>query len=57
MEEAYDAFFKATWSSEQQEMAFYYLAAIDARRGRLGQAMEHIERSLVKNAHNIKAAG
>ena len=57
MEEAYDAFFKATWSSEQQEMAFYYLAAIDARRGRLGQAMEHIERSLVKNAHNIKARG
>lgn len=56
-EEAYDAFFKATWSSEQQEMAFYYLAAIDARRGRLDQAMEHIERSLVKNAHNIKARG
>ena len=42
---------------KQQEMAFYYLAAIDARRGRLDQAMEHIERSLVKNAHNIKARG
>ncbi|MBQ7371699.1 MAG: DUF5107 domain-containing protein [Blautia sp.] len=35
-DEAYDAFFKAAWSSEQQEMAFYYLAAIAARRGRRG---------------------
>ena len=30
-EEAYDAFYKATWSNEQQEMSFYYLAAIDAK--------------------------
>ena len=34
-EEAYDAFYKATWSNEQQEMSFYYLAAIDAK-GRAG---------------------
>ena len=29
--EAYDAFYKATWSSEQQEMSYYYLAALKAR--------------------------
>ncbi|MDO4292573.1 MAG: DUF5107 domain-containing protein [Eubacteriales bacterium] len=55
--EAYDAFYKATWSNEQQEMSYYYLAAIDARAGRLAQAAEHIGRALVKNAHNIKARG
>ena len=56
-EEAYDAFYKASWSSEQQEKSFYYLAAIDARRGCLEQARGHIERALVKNAHNVKARG
>ena len=74
-EEAYDAFYKATWSNEQQEMSFYYLAAIDAKASgaeirtagnaagtgtaqmRLARALSHIERSLVKNAHNIKARG
>lgn len=55
--EAYDAFYKATWTSEQQETSFYWLAAIDARGGRFDRALEHIERSLVKNAHNVKARG
>ena len=56
-DESYDAFYKASWSSEQQEKSFYYLAAVDARRGRLARAYEHIERALVKNAHNVKARG
>lgn len=56
-EEAYDAFFKATWSSEQQEMSYYWLAAIDAKAGRFENAYAHIEKALVKNAHNIKARG
>ncbi len=57
LDEAYDAFYKATWSNEQQEMSFYYLAAIDARAGKFARAYGHIERALVKNAHNIKARG
>ena len=56
-EEAYDAFFKATWSNEQQEMSFYFLAAIAARKGALPMALELIEKGLVKNSHNIKARG
>lgn len=56
-QEAYDAFFKASWSSEQQEMSFYYLAALDARAGRYQKAYGHVEKALVKNAHNIKARG
>ncbi len=54
---AYDDFFKATWSNEQQEMSFYYLAAIDARKGAFAHGLEMIDKGLVKNAHNIKARG
>ncbi len=56
-DESYDAFYKATWSSEQQEKGFYYLAVIDARHGRMERALGHIERALVKNSHNVKARG
>lgn len=56
-QEAYDNFFKATWSNEQQETSFYYLAAIDARSGKFGKALVHVEKALIKNAHNIKARG
>lgn len=56
-DESFDAFFKATWSSEQQEMSFYYLAAISARKGEYQGALELVEKGLVKNAHNIKARG
>ena len=55
MEEAYDAFFKATWTNEQQEMSFYYLAAITARKEEYQSALIHIEKALVKNSHNLKA--
>lgn len=56
-DEAYDAFYKATWVNELQEMSFYYLAAIASRKGEWEEALEHIEKSLVKNAHSIKARG
>ena len=56
-EEAYDMFYKATWSNEQQEMAFYYLAALSCRRGDFLLAYSHVERALVKNSHNVKARG
>lgn len=56
-DEAYDAFYKATWSNEQQEMSFYYLAAIETGRGNWESALELVEKGLVKNAHNIKARG
>lgn len=46
--EAYDAFYKATWSNEQQEMSFYYLAAIDTSVGKYSRAFAHVEKALVK---------
>lgn len=56
-EKAYDAFYKATWSNEQQEMSFYYLACIAGQKKDWKAAMEFVEKGLVKNAHNIKARG
>ena len=41
-DEAYDAFYKATWTAAEQETGFYYLAAIDCRRGDDRLALEHI---------------
>lgn len=56
-EEAFDAFYKATWSNEQQEMSFYYLSCIEAARGNVESALELVEKGLVKNWHNVKARG
>ena len=56
-DDAFDAFYKATWTSEQQEMSFYYLAAIAARKGEYEAALAFAEKGLVKNVHNIKARG
>lgn len=47
-DEAYDAFYKATWSNEQQEMSFYYLAAIETGRGNWESALELVEKGLVR---------
>lgn len=56
-EEAYDAFYKAAWSNEQQEMSFYYLAAIACRKKEYENALYLMERGIVKNWHNVKARG
>ncbi len=56
-EEADEAFFKAAWSAEQQEKAYYYLAVLCARKENWEGAFAHIEKSLIRNMHNIKARG
>lgn len=55
LKDAYEAFYKATWTSAQQEMSYYYLAAIDAKERRYDIALEHIDKAIIKNAHNMKA--
>ena len=57
LDEAFDAFYKATWTSEQQEMGFYYLGCIEAGRGNWAEALALTEKGLVKNWHNVKARG
>ncbi len=55
MEEAYDVFYKATWSAEQKAMSFYFLAAIRSRQGAYSMALELLEQGLIQNMHNVKA--
>lgn len=54
-DEAYDAFYKSTWSDEQQEQGYYYLAAISCMRGNYADALKLINRSLIRNTHGSKA--
>lgn len=53
--DAYDAFYKATWTAAEQETSFYHLSCIDCKRGDYDLALEHIDRALVRNSHNLKA--
>ncbi len=52
---AFDAYYKAAWDSNMQDKAFYRMACIAARRGDYGEALEYVEQSLIRGAHNLKA--
>jgi tetratricopeptide (TPR) repeat protein len=62
-DEAYTAFFKATWNVAWQDAAYLALAQINASNGardtvhgaRWEEALEQVERSLIRNACNQKA--
>ena len=54
-DEAYDAFYKATWSAAWRGPGYHRLAEIDVRNGRLAAAMEHLDRSLRADADNLSA--
>jgi tetratricopeptide (TPR) repeat protein len=53
--EAYEAFYKATWSSAWQSSAFFSLAQIDLFQGEPGKAIKHLQQSLDRNMSNSKA--
>ena len=54
-DKAFDAFSKAVWSAECQEMGYYYLAVISSKRDDYESALEFVRRSLVRNSENVKA--
>lgn len=53
--EAYDAFYKATWSLETQCGGFYWLACLACKKADYVQALEFVDKSLIYNWHNMKA--
>ena len=55
IDEAYNAFFKATWSSAWQDSGYYSIAQIDVSKGNYEAALEHINKSLSRNTRNSKA--
>ncbi len=52
--EAYDAFFKATWSGDTAGMAWHHLSCISVRQGQLSRALSFAEESLLRGWHNMK---
>ncbi len=54
-DEAYELFWKATWSKAQADAGYFEAAKISVRQGRLDDALDELNRSLVFGAHNQKA--
>lgn len=54
-EDAFDAFFKATWNAAWQDTAFLELARIATRNQDYTQALDLVERSLARNGHGHSA--
>lgn len=54
-DEAYDQFYKATWNGAWQDAGYFACAQISLMRNRLDDALDEIDRSLIRNWHNHKA--
>ncbi|MDR1098533.1 MAG: DUF5107 domain-containing protein, partial [Tannerella sp.] len=54
-EEAYDAFFKSVWNAAWQDAGYFALAQIDAAGESWENALDRVDRSLVKNWHHHRA--
>lgn len=54
-DEAYSAFFKATWNAAWQDAGYFALAQLDAAKNRWDDALDRVERGLIRNWHNHKA--
>ena len=55
IEEAYAAFYKATWNYAWQSAAYYHLAGIDCRHLEFERALQHLELSLKTSPDNLNA--
>lgn len=53
--EAYDAFYKSCWNAAWQDAGYFNCAQISCSQGRLEDALDEVERSLIKNWHNHRA--
>ena len=57
LDQAFDAFYKAAWSAETAGPAYYRLACIAVRQGRLRTALSFTEEAILRQYHNMKARG
>ncbi|MDZ7723073.1 MAG: DUF5107 domain-containing protein [candidate division KSB1 bacterium] len=55
LEKAYDLFYAASWSSAWHTPAYYQLTEIDCQRGTFETALEHVNRALSTQTHNLRA--
>lgn len=55
LDEAYTCFYKACWNGAWQDPGFYSLAQISLIRNNNQEALEEVEKSLIRNQHNHRA--
>ena len=53
--EAYDAFYKSCWNAAMQDAGYFGCAQISCKLDNLDDALNEIDKSLVRNWHNHKA--
>jgi len=54
-DEAYKYFYKSVWNAAWMDNGYFQVARIDAMNGRWDEALDAIERSILRNWHNHKA--
>ncbi|MDQ4139155.1 MAG: DUF5107 domain-containing protein, partial [Bacteroidota bacterium] len=54
-DEAYEAFYKATWSNAWKDTGYFSVARIDVSRGNYEDALQHSNLALERNVNNSKA--
>jgi tetratricopeptide (TPR) repeat protein len=54
-EQAYAAFYKATWNQAWQAAGYHAIAELDAARGDWSAALDHLDRALRLNTDHLKA--
>jgi tetratricopeptide (TPR) repeat protein len=54
-DEAFDAFYKSVWNAAFMDSGYFQLACLAAKKQNWDEALELIDRSLIRNWHNHKA--
>jgi len=54
-DEAFDAFYKSVWNAAWEDSGYFQLARIAAKKQKWWEALDLIDRSLIRNGHNAKA--
>jgi tetratricopeptide (TPR) repeat protein len=55
LDEAYDSFYKACWNAAWQDAGYYSLAQISSSKEQWMDALEEVDKSLIRNGHNHRA--
>jgi tetratricopeptide (TPR) repeat protein len=54
-DEAFDAFYKSVWNASFQDSGYFQLARLATKKQNWDEALELVDRSLIRNWHNHKA--
>ncbi len=55
LDKAFDSFYKACWNAAWQDAGYFSLAQIASTQGKSSEALELVDKGLIRNWHNHKA--